>query len=130
MISKGDIHSAARLFDPERLTIARELRGLTKHQLADKIGKTPSAVSQFESARARPDGQTVGRMVLALNVPASFFAKTVDSPRISAIPIDVCHFRSLRSASQKDRRLLLAKSSLMNALLSFWRARCSSRASA
>jgi Zn-dependent peptidase ImmA (M78 family)/transcriptional regulator with XRE-family HTH domain len=118
-IGKGDIHTAARLFDPERLTIARELRGLTKQQLAELIGKTPSAVSQFESTRARPDGQTVGRMMLALNVPASFFAKTVDSPRLSVIPIDVCHFRSLRSASQRDRRMLLAKSSLMNALLSF-----------
>lgn len=118
-MSKVDIHTAARLFDPERLTLARELRGLTKQQLADKIGKTPSAVSQFESSRARPDGQTIGRLLLALNMPASFFAKTNDSPRISVIPIDVCHFRSLRSASQKDRRMLLAKSSLMNALLTF-----------
>src|SRR3954470_18353586 len=100
MIGKSDIHTAARLFEPERLTLARELRGLTKQQLADKIGKTPSAVSQFESARARPDGQTVGRMVLALKVPASFFAKTSDGPSLSVIPLDICHFRSLRSASQ------------------------------
>jgi Zn-dependent peptidase ImmA (M78 family)/transcriptional regulator with XRE-family HTH domain len=119
MIGKGDIHAVARFFDPERLTLARELRGLTKQELADKIGKTPSAVSQFESARARPDGQTIGRLVLALNVPATFFAKTPSSPRLTVTPIDVCHFRSLRSATQKDRRMLLAKSSLMNALLSF-----------
>ncbi len=119
MIGKGDIHTAARLFDPERLTLARELRGLTKQQLADKIGKTPSAVSQFESARARPDGQTVGRMVLALQVPASFFAKVSEGSALSVIPLDICHFRSLRSASQRDRRMLLAKSSLMNGLLAF-----------
>lgn len=119
MIGKSDIHTAARLFEPERLTLARELRGLTKQQLADKIGKTPSAVSQFESARARPDGQTVGRMVLALKVPASFFAKTSEGPSLSVIPLDICHFRSLRSASQRDRRMLLAKSSLMSGLLAF-----------
>ena len=119
MIGKGDIHAAARLFDPERLTLARELRGLTRQQLAERIGKTPSAVSQFESARARPDAQTIGRLLLALSLPASFFAQTADSPRIPVISIDVCHFRSLRSASQKDRRMLLAKSSLLSALITF-----------
>lgn len=119
MIGKSDIHTAARLFDPERLTLARELRGLTKQDLAEKIGKTSSAVSQFESARARPDGQTVARMMLALSVPASFFAKTQDGPKLSVIPLDIGHFRSLRAASQRDRRMLLAKGSLMGALLAF-----------
>ncbi|MDQ7814192.1 MAG: XRE family transcriptional regulator [Patescibacteria group bacterium] len=119
MIGKTDIYTAARLFDPERLTLAREWRGLTKHELADKIGKTPSAVSQFESARARPDGQTIGRMMLALGVPASFFARTPDGIRFPVVPLDICHFRSLRSASQRDRRKLLAKGSLLGGMLTF-----------
>lgn len=119
MIGKNDIHTAARLFDSARLTLARELRGLTKQELAERIGKTPSAVSQFESGRSRPDGQTVGRLMLALGQPASFFAKPPDAPPASVIPLDLCHFRSLRSATQRDRRMLLAKGSLLCRLLAF-----------
>lgn len=119
MIGPGDIHTAARLFDPERLTLAREYRGLTKAELAEKIGKTPSAVSQFEAGRVRPDGQTVGRLMLALNMPASFFARTPDAVPYKLIPLDRCHFRSLRSATQKDRRTLLARGTLICGLVSF-----------
>lgn len=119
MIGASDIHTAARLFDPERLTLARELRGLTKLELSEKIGKTPSAVSQFEMGRARPDGQTVGRISLALGMPASFFAKTPDATPYKIIPLDHCHFRSLRSATQRDRRTLLARGSLICGLISF-----------
>ncbi|MBK8265107.1 MAG: helix-turn-helix transcriptional regulator [Nannocystis sp.] len=119
MIGPSDIHSAARLFEPERLTLAREVRGLTKAELAEKIGKTPSAVSQFESGRSRPDGQTIGRLILALGTPASFFASTPDTVDYKLIPLDRCHFRSLRSTSQKNRRALLARGSLICGLLSF-----------
>lgn len=119
MIGPSDIHTAARMFDPERLTVARELRGLTKLELAEKIGKTASAVSQFESGRARPDGQTIGRLMLALALPASFFAKAPDAVPYKLIPLDHCHFRSLRSATQRDRRMLLARGSMICGLLSF-----------
>ncbi|AGP40300.1 helix-turn-helix domain-containing protein [Sorangium cellulosum] len=119
MIGRNDIHTAARLFDAARLTLAREFRGFTKQELAERIGKTPSAVSQFESGRARPDGQTVGRLMLALGQPASFFAKPPDAPPASVIPLDFCHFRSLRSATQRSRRMLLAKGSLLCRLLAF-----------
>jgi Zn-dependent peptidase ImmA (M78 family)/transcriptional regulator with XRE-family HTH domain len=119
MIGKNDIHTAARLFDAARLTLAREFRGLTKQELAERINKTPSAVSQFESGRARPDGQTIGRLMLALGQPASFFAKPADAQSVSVIPLDLCHFRSLRSATQRSRRMLLAKGSLLCRLLTF-----------
>ena len=119
MIGRNDIHTAARLFDSTRLTLARELRGMTRQELAELIGKTPSAVSQFESGRSRPDGQTLGRMMLALGQPASFFAKLPDALPAAVIPLDACHFRSLRSATQRDRRMLLAKGSILCGLLSF-----------
>lgn len=119
MIGPSDIHSAARLFDPERLTLAREARGLTKAELAERIGKTPSAVSQFESGRSRPDGQTIGRLMLALGTPAAFFARTPDAVEYKLIPLDRCHFRSLRSTTQKNRRALLARGTIICGLLSF-----------
>lgn len=119
MIGRNDIHTAARLFSPERLTLARELRGLAKMELAEKIGRSPSAVSQFESGRARPDGQTVARLMLALGMPASFFASQSEGVSLSVIALDNCHFRSLRSATQRDRRMLLAKGAITCGLLTF-----------
>ena len=44
--------------DPHRITFARELRGLTKKELADKIKKTPSAMSQIERGLIHPDLET------------------------------------------------------------------------
>lgn len=119
MLGRNDVHTAARLFDPQRLTLAREFRGLTKNELAEKVGKTASAISQFESGRARPDGLTLGRVALALGLPAPFFAKVSDSLPLPLILIEACHFRSLRSATQKNRRMLLAKGALVSGLLSF-----------
>ena len=109
-IGADDIHLAAQLFQPARLTLARELRKLTKASLADRVGKTPSAVSQFESGRIRPDGSTVGAMALVLDVPLLFFTKDLHSGVMS---VEQCHFRSLRSASQRDRRCLLARGTLL-----------------
>ena len=105
MLNRSDIHTATHLFRPARLTLARELRMLTKSDLAAQIDKTPSAVSQFESGKVRPDSSTVLRLALALNVPPGFFAF---ESRADFIPIETCHFRSLRSASQRNRRKLLA----------------------
>lgn len=118
MIGSSDAHTVAHLFDPSRLTVVREWRGLTKKELASRIEKTPSAISQFESEdyALRPDADTVKRLSLALGVPIPFFA--LDS-ELRPIPLDAGHFRSLRSASQRDRRRLLAVASLLCDLVRF-----------
>ena len=97
-------------FDPSRLSIGRELAGLSKTELAALVEKTPSAISQFESGRARPDSQTLRQLSLALGLPQTFFNRRAAA---SAIPLDACHFRSLRSATQRDRRRLLAIATLL-----------------
>ncbi len=109
-------HLAAQLFNPERLTLAREFRGLTKTALARKIDKTPSALTQFEMGQVRPDGSTLSALALALGFPVQFFAR--EGSRL-VIPLDSCSFRSLRSASQRDRRRLLASGSMVRELVAF-----------
>lgn len=88
--------------DTNRITFARELRGLTKKQLSDKINKSPSAVSQIERGLIRPDLETFVSVTFALEMPPSFFI----AKQVSEEPIDLasCHFRSLRSTSQAMRR--------------------------
>jgi len=112
------IHLAAHLFQPERLTLARELRGLTKAELAERIGRTSSSISQFESLDVplKPDVGTLGELAVALSVPVQFFARKMAA---SLIHIDRCHFRSLRSASQKARRKLLAMGTLLYDVLQY-----------
>lgn len=111
-----DVHLATHLFRPERLTLAREYRGLTKVELAEQIGKTPSALSQFESGRIRPDPQTTAALALALKVPVAFFARAGTTPPLST---DSAFFRSLRSTTQKERRRLLARGALICDLVKY-----------
>lgn len=105
----NDIHLAAHLFRPERLTLARELRGLTKTCLAERIQKTPAAVSQFEGGRARPEPGTLGSLALALQVPVGFFARAGGR---EPVPTESAYFRSLRSTTQSRRRQLLSRAVL------------------
>jgi Zn-dependent peptidase ImmA (M78 family)/transcriptional regulator with XRE-family HTH domain len=106
----NDIHLAAHLFRPERLTLARELRGLTKTELAERIQKSPGAISQFESGRTKPEPSTVGALALTLQFPAGFFARSGGREPIAT---DAAYFRSLRSTSQSRRRQLLARAVLV-----------------
>ena len=88
--------------DPRRITFARELRGLTKKELAESIQKTPSAMSQIERGLIRPDLETFVRVSLALKLPPSFFVEKQAS--LKHIELASCHFRSLRSTPQSMRR--------------------------
>ena len=110
-ISKGDSPQfALDHLDPNRITFARELRGLTKKGLAASIKKTPSAVSQIERGLISPDLETFVSISFALKVPPSFFIERETPSK----PIDLasCHFRSLRSTSQAMKRQSTRKGEL------------------
>lgn len=115
-VGSSDLHLATHLFSAERLTLARELRGLTKAELAERVQKTAAAIGQFESGRAKPEARTVAALALALGVRVGFFATRKHAA--SLFTTDECHFRSLRSASQRDRRRVLAAGVLLCDLVS------------
>jgi Zn-dependent peptidase ImmA (M78 family)/transcriptional regulator with XRE-family HTH domain len=91
------------LFDCERLTLARRLRGMRKNQLADAVGTTPKAIGRYEAGVQRPDEMTLKRLAIALGVPVEFF-----QAGRSPVSMDGAHFRSLRSTSQIERDQALA----------------------
>ena len=103
--------ASTRRFFPQRLTLARELRGFTKTELSKRISKTAGAISHFEGGRSQPDHTTLGALALALGVPQEFFATPLGASRLA---LDDCNFRSLRSASQRERRQLLAFGTLLS----------------
>lgn len=103
MIGRGDSPQLALdNLDPQRISFARELRSLTKKDLANQIDKTPSAISQIERGLIRPDLETLIRLSMALQVPTIFFMKR-DHNR-EPIQLDSCHFRAKRSTTQTLRR--------------------------
>lgn len=90
---------ATRLFSGRRLTLARQVAGLRKNGLAERIGKTPTAVASYENGTKRPAPATVAQLALTLMVEPSFFIG-INSPET---PIPTPHFRSLRSTTQLVR---------------------------
>lgn len=48
--------TVAAMFDPARLTLARQVAGWSKKELAETIGRTPAVVTQDEAGLARPSG--------------------------------------------------------------------------
>lgn len=96
----NEIDTARALFSGPRLTQARTLRGMLKGELAAAVGLSPAAIGQFESGSARPSAATLGRLAMALGVPAGFLS---GDRRQFALAEDDAHFRSLRSTSKRDR---------------------------
>lgn len=79
----------------ERLREAREARGLSATSLADLIGVSRQAVSQYEHGKVTPHPEILRAISRALNLPVHFFCRdSSDRPPIRVI------YRSLNSASR------------------------------
>lgn len=95
-----DARSGALLFDPMRLRIARQAALLKKKDLAERVGVSAAAVSQYEKGQTRPSPKVVAALALALGVPVGFFVGDRD---LGEAPATTAHFRSLRSTTQQER---------------------------
>jgi Zn-dependent peptidase ImmA (M78 family)/transcriptional regulator with XRE-family HTH domain len=107
----GDLRSAASLFSPNRLRQARQLRGITRAELARLVGLSPAAVSQYEGGHTRPKPEKLQQLAWSLRVPTSFFIESRDEPPIPSA--DGSFFRSLRSTAKRDREKAAAHAGLL-----------------
>ncbi|MEV0754348.1 XRE family transcriptional regulator [Streptosporangium sp. NPDC050280] len=87
-------------FDQGRLTQARQLAGMTKKDLAERIGVTPAAVGQYETGMSRPRPDLVPRLADALGVPPAFFLLGRPHGRLDG---SIPHFGSPRSTRAYQR---------------------------
>lgn len=87
-------------FVGHRLTEAREIRGITKKELADLLGKSPQAVSGYEIGTFSPNTDTMDDICRILNLPLSFFTHKGANSCING-PI---YFRSLKSTLNTKRK--------------------------
>ncbi len=91
------------MFNPSRLEFARKRRGLTKKELASKVGLTPRSISMFENNENPPAEDTIRKLALALTFPLSFFSgEDIDVPHQETVS-----FRAMSkmSASKRDAAL-------------------------
>ena len=115
-MSVSDARTAASIFDPQRLRVARQLRKLTRSALADQIGVSPAAVGQWESADVRPKPETLLEIARALEFPVAYFATT--GKTASNLDTECTFFRSLRRSKQIDREAAMAHAALIAELVS------------
>lgn len=115
-VSLADARTAASIFDPQRLRVARQLRKLTRSTLADEVGVSPAAVGQWESGEVRPKPQTLLEISRVLGFPVAYFATS--GRMLSNLETERTFFRSLRRSRQIDREAAMAHAALIAELVS------------
>jgi transcriptional regulator with XRE-family HTH domain len=73
---------------PERLKAARELRGLSQEQVAERSGLQPSAISHFETGSRKPSFDNLKRLADALRVSTDYLLGRTAHPEGHAAPDD------------------------------------------
>lgn len=91
-------------FQAERLTLARNRRGMTIAGLAKAVLLTPQTISAYERSKSTPADGIVERLARVLGFPMSFFY--ADAGDI--VPLDAASFRSLSRMGQTKAKAALA----------------------
>ena len=103
------------MFNPSRLSLARQRRRLTAKALAEAAGISPVTVTRLETGGNEPEPTTVDALAAALAYPAAFFFG--DEP---ARPDQQgASFRSLTAMSARERDAALSAGALAY-MLSDW----------
>ncbi len=106
MMERHSFSGEVRSFNPARLTLARERRGLTKQNLADQCDVTRRTVTAWESGEV--EVPPVALLGSVLGFPEPFFY--ADDP--SVISKDGVTFRALKSMTARQMYRVLAASAL------------------
>jgi Zn-dependent peptidase ImmA (M78 family)/transcriptional regulator with XRE-family HTH domain len=90
-------------FVGERLTEAREARGLTGVALADLLGVKPQSITYYEQGRATPHPEVMNKLSQCLNLPVSYFMRDPMPPDEAVIfwRSDSSSTRAARSRAEK-----------------------------
>jgi Zn-dependent peptidase ImmA (M78 family)/transcriptional regulator with XRE-family HTH domain len=97
-------------FEPARLTQARVRLGLSKTDLAGRVGVSAAAISQYEAGINSPRPEVHDRLASVLEVRPGFFHVGRPLARIDTLN---AHFRSPRSARIIERQKALATAALV-----------------
>lgn len=93
------IQQRGNSINPERITEAREAKGLNMADLARLLDVSRQAVSAFEKGLKKPSSETLSQLSKTLGFPERFFLSDSTSPQIKS----AIHFRSRSTTSKKER---------------------------
>jgi Zn-dependent peptidase ImmA (M78 family) len=96
------------MFNPTRLTAARQRRKLTKKGLAEALGFDEKTIRRYEVESEVPPASTLERIASALDFPIGFFY----GPNLDTLPIEAASFRSLKAMLARDRDAALVAGSI------------------
>lgn len=108
-MTQGD-DSREPVWEPGRLKLARELRGLTRAELAGALDKSAAAVGQYEAAVIQPQRRAWRALATALSLPPAFFRM----PNAPVLPS--AFFRPDRTVPQVAYRRSAAVAGLLGEL--------------
>lgn len=66
-----------------RLKMARELRGWSQAELAEKAAMPPSSVAHFETGSRKPSFDTLKRLAEALDITTDYLLGRVEDPSMA-----------------------------------------------
>ncbi|MDK1389520.1 helix-turn-helix transcriptional regulator [Sinorhizobium sp. 8-89] len=87
----------------ERLRTARDLRGWSQGELAEKAGMPPTSIAHFEAGARKPSFDTLRRLANALEVTTDFLLGRVDDPGLAEAGDPL--FRDIGKLSGHDREI-------------------------
>jgi Zn-dependent peptidase ImmA (M78 family)/transcriptional regulator with XRE-family HTH domain len=90
--------STKEFFIRERLTEARDARGLTQADLADSLQRSRFAISNWERGEQAPEPALLEQLASVLGVPTGYFRKPIPEHGNGAV-----FFRSLANATARAR---------------------------
>lgn len=89
----------ATSFNPARLTLARQRRGLSQTTLGQAIDVAARTIARWERAEVDPLSSNIEALARALELPMSFFA----ARDIDFVPVDAVSFRALSKMTARQR---------------------------
>ena len=99
---------------PERIREARLARGMSQPELAEVLGITRQAISQYENGTSRPRPEIIQIIQDCLDFPIQYFFKDFAYFQRGAI-----QFRKFRTAKEKNEGLLRVRILWMGEILSY-----------
>ena len=102
-------------FNGERLKFARKYRGKTIADLAQDIGISKQAISQFENGRSFPLFETLMKLINVLKFPHEYFYEDDDIN----IELGNSYFRSSSKMTKREESIQKEKTKLIGKIFSF-----------
>lgn len=92
-------------FNGARLKKARQFNALTIGEVAEAIGVSNQAISQFENNKAEPKTENLFQLVNLLGFPKEYYFEK----DIINVTVGSTYFRSMSSTSKKIKKLRLKR---------------------